>query len=48
MTLSLQVSPAGASVIDRLAGVSGVRGAVDLRQRLYNLARFFRADLAVF
>lgn len=49
MSVSL-VSPAGASVqvIDRLAGISGVRGASDLRQRLANLARFVRADLVDF
>src|SRR5262245_38495904 len=38
----------GARVIDRLATISGARGAVDLRQRLANLGRWVRADLADF
>lgn len=48
MTVAFEVIPSGAAVIDRLAGVSGARGAVDLRQRLANLARFVRADLVDF
>lgn len=42
------MSVAGAVVLDRLANVSGARGAVDLRQRLASLGRWVRADLAEF
>src|SRR6476469_3671877 len=46
MTVAFEVStPVGAHVLDRLASVSGTRGAADLRQRLANLGRFVRADL---
>jgi octaprenyl-diphosphate synthase len=48
MTLAHETVPAGAVVLDRLANVSGARGAVDLRQRLASLGRWVRADLADF
>jgi octaprenyl-diphosphate synthase len=48
MTLALDTPAAGAQVLDRLASVSGARGALDLRQRLIHLGRWVRADLADF
>jgi octaprenyl-diphosphate synthase len=48
MTLALDTASAGAQVLDRLASVSGARGAIDLRQRLANLGRWVRADLIDF
>jgi len=42
------ITSSGARVLDRLATISGTRGAVDLRQRLTNLGRWVRADLADF
>src|SRR5215218_8852203 len=48
MTLALDTASAGGQVLDRLASVSGARGAVDLRQRLAALGRWVRADLADF
>jgi len=48
MTLAIDSASAGAAVLDRLASVSGARGAVDLRQRLANLGRWVRADLIEF
>ncbi len=48
MTLAIDTATAGAHVLDRLASVSGARGAIDLRQRLANLGRWVRADLADF
>src|SRR5262245_17156052 len=41
-------STVGAVVLDRLASISGARGATDLRQRLAALGRWVRADLADF
>lgn len=49
MTVAFEsVTSAGAVVLDRLANISGARGAVDLRQRLTALGRWVRADLAEF
>jgi octaprenyl-diphosphate synthase len=49
MTVALQsVTQVGAVVLDRLANISGARGAIDLRQRLAALGRWVRADLADF
>jgi octaprenyl-diphosphate synthase len=49
MTLALESAPSvGAVVLDRLANISGARGALDLRQRLAALGRWVRADLADF
>lgn len=48
MTLAIDSASAGAAVLDQLATVSGARGAIDLRQRLANLARWVRADLTEF
>ncbi len=48
MTLALDTASAGAQVLDRLASVSGARGAIDLRQRLANLGRWVRTDLIDF
>lgn len=48
MTLALDTAAAGAAVLDRLASVSGARGAIDLRQRLANLGRWVRTDLVDF
>jgi len=48
MTLALDSASAGPAVLDRLASVSGARGAIDLRQRLANLGRWVRADLVDF
>jgi octaprenyl-diphosphate synthase len=49
MTVALQSNPSlGAVVLDRLANISGARGAIDLRQRLAALGRWVRADLADF
>lgn len=48
MTLALDTATTGAQVLDRLASVSGARGAHDLRQRLANLGRWVRADLVDF
>ena len=49
MTLALDsVRQSRAVVLDRLANVSGARGAADLRQRLATLGRWVRADLAEF
>jgi octaprenyl-diphosphate synthase len=42
------VTSHGAVVLDRLANISGARGAIDLRQRLAALGRWVRADLAEF
>lgn len=49
MTLALEsATSVGAVVLDRLANISGARGALDLRQRLAALGRWVRADLADF
>jgi octaprenyl-diphosphate synthase len=49
MTVAVErVSSVGAVVLDRLASISGTRGAIDLRQRLAALGRWVRADLADF
>jgi len=49
MTVAFEsVTSVGAVVLDRLANISGARGAVDLRQRLAALGRWVRADLADF
>jgi octaprenyl-diphosphate synthase len=48
MTIAVEVTPVGASVLERLATTSGTRGAQDLRQRLANLGRWVRADLVEF
>lgn len=49
MTVAFEsVSSVGAVVLDRLANISGARGAIDLRQRLAALGRWVRADLADF
>src|SRR5690242_299701 len=49
MTVAFEsVSSVGAVVLDRLANISGARGAIDLRQRLAALGRWVRADLAEF
>jgi octaprenyl-diphosphate synthase len=50
MTVAMEgsISSAGALVLDRLAGVSGARGAGDLAGRLAQLGRWVRADLAGF
>jgi octaprenyl-diphosphate synthase len=49
MTVAFEsVTSVGAVVLDRLANISGARGAVDLRQRLAALARWVRVDLAGF
>ncbi len=49
MTVAFEsVTSAGPVVLDRLANISGARGAVDLRQRLAALGRWVRADLAEF
>lgn len=48
MTIAMEVNSVGAHVLDRLANVSGARGAIDLRQRLTTLGRWVRADLADF
>ncbi|HEY5950826.1 MAG TPA: polyprenyl synthetase family protein [Kofleriaceae bacterium] len=49
MTLAFEsVTSVGAVVLDRLANISGARGAIDLRQRLAALGRWVRADLADF
>lgn len=42
------IASSGARVLDRLAALSGARGALDLRQRLATLGRWVRADLADF
>jgi octaprenyl-diphosphate synthase len=46
MTLAIETASGGP--LDRLATVSGARGAVDLRERLASLARWVRADLVEF
>ncbi|HEY5923069.1 MAG TPA: polyprenyl synthetase family protein [Kofleriaceae bacterium] len=49
MTVAYEsVTSVGAVVLDRLATISGARGASDLRQRLAALGRWVRADLADF
>jgi octaprenyl-diphosphate synthase len=49
MTVAYESSTSvGAVVLDRLANISGARGAIDLRQRLAALGRWVRADLADF
>jgi len=49
MTVAFEsVTSHGAVVLDRLANISGARGAIDLRQRLAALGRWVRADLAEF
>ena len=49
MTVAYEsVTSVGAVVLDRLANISGARGAIDLRQRLAALGRWVRADLADF
>ncbi|HEX5063024.1 MAG TPA: polyprenyl synthetase family protein [Kofleriaceae bacterium] len=49
MTVAYEsVTSVGAAVLDRLANISGARGAIDLRQRLAALGRWVRADLADF
>lgn len=49
MTVAFEsVTSAGVVVLDRLANISGARGAADLRQRLAALGRWVRADLADF
>jgi octaprenyl-diphosphate synthase len=42
------LSSAGGVALDRLASISGARGAADLRERLANLGRWVRADLVDF
>jgi octaprenyl-diphosphate synthase len=49
MTVAYEsVTSVGAVVLDRLANISGARGALDLRQRLATLGRWVRNDLADF
>lgn len=47
--MTLAIEPArGTPVLDRLAGISGIRGAHDLGERLAALSRWVRADLEAF
>jgi octaprenyl-diphosphate synthase len=48
MTVAYEATPVGAQVLDRLANVSGARGAAELRSRLAALGRWVRADLVDF
>ena len=47
-TVAIESSAASPHVLDRLASVSGVRGALDIGERLASLGRWVRADLIEF